>query len=366
MGSADDIIPINVALQGGGSHGALAWGVLDRLLEETRITIAEVSGTSAGAMNAILLADGLERGGREGARTALRRYWKAVSDAARFSPMQRSLYDRMFGNYSLDASPGYVAVEAMSRIFSPYDLNPFGMNPLRDLVAAHVDFDAVNASKKIRVHVTATNVRTGMARIFASGELSADTIMASACLPQMYQAVEIDGEFYWDGGFAANPALFPLAENETSHDILIVQLNPIRRHEVPRTARDIMNRVNEISFNTSLIKELRAIGLLQRLSAAGQITIDKRWEIYVHMIHGEEDVQDLAASSKLNAEWPYLEMLFARGRIWADQWLSEHFNDLGKRSSFELDHMFSDGELPPAITPLDPPARRRRRQIRRR
>lgn len=365
MTEAIETKSINLALQGGGSHGALAWGVLDRLLEDPRIVIAEVSGTSAGAMNALLLADGLERGGREGARAALRRYWKAVSDAARFSPMQRSLYDRMFGNYSLDSSPGYLAMEGLSRVFSPYELNPFGMNPLRDLLAAQVDFDAVNASKRIRVHVTATNVRTGMARIFSTGELSPDAVMASACLPQMYQAVEIDGEFYWDGGFAANPALYPLAENQASADILIVQLNPIRRHEVPRTARDIMNRVNEISFNTSLIKELRALNLMRRLTESGHLQLDGAFEVYVHMIHAEEDVQDLAASSKLNAEWSYLEMLFARGRIWADQWLAENFDVIGVRSSFQLEDMFGEADLPPAITPIHAPARRRRRQMRR-
>ena len=356
---------INLGLQGGGSHGALAWGVIDRLLEDERIRIAEVSGTSAGAMNAVILADGLERGGRDGARAALRRYWRAISDAARFSPMQRSAYDRLFGNYSLDFSPGYMAMESLSRIFSPYDLNPFGMNPLRDLVAAQVDFGAVNASKQIRVHVTATNVRTGMARTFATGELSADVIMASACLPQLYQAVEINGEFYWDGGFAANPALLPLVESETVPDVLIVQLNPVRRHEVPRTARDIFNRVNEISFNTSLIKELRTLGLMQRLSALGQIELAPRYRVFIHMIHGEEDVQDLAASSKLNAEWDYLEMLFSRGRVWADQFLNQHFDDLGARSSFVLEDMFNDGELPPAIKPIDPTSRRRRRSIRR-
>lgn len=366
MTAAHEPRPIGLALQGGGSHGALAWGAIDRLMEEPRIRIVEISGTSAGAMNAIILADGLVQGGREGARTALRRYWRAVSDAARFSPMQRSAYDRMFGNYSLDHSPGYMAMEGLTRIFSPYDLNPFGINPLRDLVASHVDFDAVNASEAVRVHVTATNVRTGLARTFANGELSADAVMASACLPQMYQAVEIGGEFYWDGGFAANPALFPLAASGRLRDILIVQLNPVRRHEVPRTARDIMNRVNEISFNTSLIKELRTIGIVQRLSEMGQISLDRRYEIFVHMIHGEEDVQDLSASSKLNAEWGYLEMLFARGRIWAEQWLAEHFDDLGRRSSFQMEHMFADGELPPAITPIDPPARRRRRTLPRR
>lgn len=332
---------INLALQGGGSHGALTWGVLDRLLEEPRLRIAAVSGTSAGAMNAAVLASGFAHGGAEGAREALARFWRAVSDAATLSPVQRTPWDRLTGNFSLDASPGYLWAESISRVFSPYEFNPFDINPLRDIVARMVDFGALNDCREIRVHVTATNVRNGQARVFSTGEVSCDAVMASACLPQSYKAVEIDGQAYWDGGFSANPSLFPLVGDDGSPDILIVQINPLRRDDVPRTAREIINRVNEISFNTSLIKELRTLGLLRRLVEEGHVTVRPERRLHLHMIHGEEDLQKLAASSKMNTEWHYLRHLFERGRLWAQDWLDRHLDDVGARSSFRLEEMFA-------------------------
>lgn len=343
---------ITLALQGGGSHGALTWGVLDRLLEDARLSIAEISGTSAGAMNAVVLADGFERGGSDGARKALHDFWKAVSDAARFSPIQRSLWDRMLGNYSLDASPAYLFMEGLSRVWSPYELNPAGLNPLRDLLEAQVNFDNVNRCKAVAVHVTATNVRTGQARIFSRGEVTADAVMASACLPQLYPAVEIDGQPYWDGGFSGNPALLPLVECAASPDIVIVQINPIVRHDTPRSAREIINRVNEISFNTSLIKELRAIHTMQRLIAAEGVEVGVAARTFLHLIHADAEVQDLAASSKLNAEWDYLQLLFERGRGWAQAWLDAHFDDIGEKSTLDLDELFTDPARPPGLPPL--------------
>lgn len=349
--------PINLALQGGGSHGALTWGVIDRLLEEERLDIVEVSGTSAGAMNAVVLADGYRRGGRAGARAALGAFWKAVSDAARFSPARRTFWDRMSGRYSLDRSPGYLMLEAMGRFFSPYELNPFDLNPLRDLLLAQVDFGNVNASE-VRVHVTATNVRTGLPRVFSSGEVTAEAVLASACLPQMYKAVEIGGEAYWDGGFSANPALFPLVANAASPDILIVQINPFTRPELPRTARDIINRVNEISFNTSLVKELRTLALAKRVGARLAGEDGSRMaipQLFLHMIHVDEEVQDLAASSKLNAEWSYLRLLFDRGRRWAGFWLRDNLDKVGAASTFDVEELFREAshrpkELPPPLT----------------
>lgn len=334
--------PLNLALQGGGSHGALTWGVMDRLLEEPRIRIAEISGTSAGAMTAVVVADGFERGGREGARRALAGFWRAVSDAALFSPLQRSPIDRLLGRYSLDHSPGYLMMDWLSRSFSPYDLNPLGLDPLRRIIEGQVDFARVNRCEGIRVHVTATHVRTGRARIFSRGEVTADAVMASACLPQMHKAVEIDGEEFWDGGFSANPALMPLVVSRTSPDIVIVQVNPIVRHHPPRSARDIINRVNEISFNTALIKELRAIHLMQQLLGRHDVDIGPAGQTYIHLIHADAEVQDLSASSKLNAEWDYLQLLFERGRGWADAWLGANFERLGRQSTFDLDDWFKD------------------------
>lgn len=346
---------IDLALQGGGSHGALTWGVLDRLLEDGRLRVSALSGTSAGAMNAVVLADGYERGGPDGAREALAAFWKAVSDAARLSPIQRSLWDRLRGNYSLDTSPGYLFMEGLSRVFSPYDLNPANLNPLRDILEKLVDFDNVNRCRKLQVFVTATNVRTGRPRIFGRGDVTADSVLASACLPQMFPAVEIDGEAYWDGGFAGNPALYPLINNRASQDIVVVQINPIVRRTLPRSARDILNRVNEISFNSSLIKELRAIAMTQRLADEAGFDLGRR-RSFLHIIHAEEEVQDLDASSKLNAEWDYLKLLFERGRGWADTWLTAHFDDIGQRSTLDLVELFEDAPRPPAELPETEPA----------
>jgi NTE family protein len=344
--------PLNLALQGGGSHGALTWGVLDRILEDERIRIVETSGTSAGAMNAVVLAGGYARGGRAGAREALAAFWKAVSDAARFSPAQRTWWDRSRGSYSLDNSPGYLMLESIGRFFSPYELNPFDVNPLRDLLLAQVDFAEVNRTDGIWTHVTATNVRSGLPRVFSTGEVSAEAVLASACLPQMYKAVEIGGEAYWDGGFSANPALYPLVTNTASPDVLIVQINPFHRKELPRTARDIINRVNEISFNTSLVKELRTLAVAKRM--AGGLDGPEVQAVYMHLVHVDEEVQDLSASSKLNAEWSYLRELFDRGRRWADLWLRDHFDAIGERSTFDVEELFEKpaarpAELPPAL-----------------
>lgn len=340
--------PINLALQGGGSHGALTWGVLDRILEDGRLDIRAISGTSAGAMNAVVLADGYQRGGREGARDALGRFWKAVSESVRYSPIRRTAWDRATGNYSLDTSPGYLFFENLSRMFSPYELNPTGRNPLRDLLTAQVDFDNVNACETVEVHVTATNVRTGQPRVFSQGEVTVDSVLASACLPQMQTAVEIDGEAYWDGGFTGNPALHPLISHRDTPDVVVVQINPIRREALPRTARDIMNRVNEISFNSSLVKELRAYAIVSRLAAEKGLDMGPYGRTHMHLIHVDTEVQDLAASSKLNAEWEYLRLLFGRGRGWADAWLEANFDRIGVESTLDLGEVFGDPGLSPS------------------
>ena len=344
---------INLALQGGGSHGALTWGVLDRLLADPRLEICEISGTSAGAMNAVVLADGYVQGGREGARAALERFWMAVSDAARFSPIQRSPFDQWFGRYTLDHSPGYIWFDIATRLFSPYDLNPAGFNPLRRLLADTVDFDNVRASREIAVHVAATNVRTGRSRVFSREAVTLDAVMGSACLPQLFPAVEIDGEFYWDGGYSGNPELLPLVESARTADIVIVQINPLLRREPPRRAREIINRINEISFNTSLIKDLRAIALTQRLNRAEGSDCGMAETTYLHLIHTEADVQDLSASSKLNPEWAYLKLLFERGERWADEWLDRNFDALGQRSTLDLDDLFRDVPRSATMKPLE-------------
>ncbi|MGC2045992.1 MAG: patatin-like phospholipase family protein, partial [Pseudolabrys sp.] len=302
-----DPLPIDLALQGGGSHGAFTWGVLDRLLEEPWLQIVAISGTSAGAMNAAVLADGWTEGGSAGARAALDAYWKRVSRAAAFSPLQRTPFDRLTGRWTLDSSPVFIAMDLMSRIFSPYDINPRGFNPLRDILAESIDFARL-ARSPIKVFITATNVRTGRGHIFRNPEITADVLLASACLPTMFQAIEINGEPYWDGGFAGNPTITPLVRESEAHDSILVQINPRERPDTPRSAAEILNRLNEISFNSPLMKELRMIALLREVADPGKGE-GARWAgMRTHRIMTEM-MADLGYSSKLNAEWEFLSML---------------------------------------------------------
>lgn len=342
----ESVKTVELALQGGGAHGALTWGVLDRLLDEPRLRIEGVSGTSAGAMNAVVLADGLEAGGRQGAQEALARFWKSVSDAAANSPIQRDFWARLTGNWSMETSPGYLFMDHLSRVFSPYELNPMDINPLRDLVALNVDFDRVQQSTAIKVFVTATNVRTGRPKIFRQKEISLDAVMASAALPHMFKAVEIDGEAYWDGGYMGNPALFPLVDECDARDLVLVQINPFYRPDIPKSAREIINRVNEITFNSALVKELRSILLLKQLIDAEGLEKERYRDMCLHRIHGDEDLVDLEASSKLNAEWPYLQHLRELGRERAERWLKNHWQDLGKCSTFMVDELIEDSIKP--------------------
>ena len=335
-----NLIPIDLALQGGGSHGAFTWGVLDRLLEETWLQITGISGTSAGAMNAAVLVDGWAQGGSEGARAALDKYWERVSRAAAFSPLQRTPLDRMMGRWTLDWSPVFVTMDLMSRIFSPYDLNPRGFNPLRDILAESIDFSRL-AQAPIKLFITATNVRTGRGRIFRNSEITADVLLASACLPTMFQAIEIDNEPYWDGGFAGNPTITPLVRETDAHDSILVQINPRERPSTPRSAAEILNRLNEISFNSPLMKELRMIALLRGVADPGTGE-GARWAgMRTHRIMTEMMI-DLGHSSKLNAEWEFLTMLRTEGRRAASEFLDAHADDLGHRSTTDIDVLLSE------------------------
>ena len=342
---------IELGLQGGGAHGAFTWGVLDRLLEDERLDIEGISGTSAGAMNAVVLADGLRRGGREGAREALHRFWRAVSDAARYSPLQRTPLDRLLGRWSLDASPGYWLFDWLARVVSPYQLNPFDINPLRDIVVEQVDFDCVHACTGLKLFISATNVRTGRAKVFAREEITADAVMASACLPQLFKAVEIDGEAYWDGGYMGNPALFPLVDDSDAHDIVIVQVNPIVRDEVPRTAAEILNRLNEITFNSSLIAEVASIMLLKQLVDEEGIHRPRVTNTRLHRISAEKVLAQLDVSSKLNGEWAFLQHLHDVGYDEAGRWLAQNFARLGQESTLDASSIYlTDVRGQPAVT----------------
>lgn len=341
---------IDLALQGGGAHGAFTWGVLDLLLEDSRIRVEAISGTSAGAMNAVVMADGLVRGGEPAARTALRDFWRAVSRAAMLSPIRRTPLDILMGNWSLDTSPGYLAFDLLSRVVSPYQFNPLGINPLRDIVAEQVDFARVRRCRDLNLYVCATNVRSGKQRIFRREELSVDAVMASACLPFLHKAVEIDGEAYWDGGFMGNPALFPMLEECGARDIVIVQINPIYRDEVPHSATEILNRMNEITFNAALIKEIRAVAMLKHLIDDSAVDVSCYRDALFHRINA--DLEELSVSSKLNAEWAFLRHLHTQGRAAAECWLDEHFAALGERSTLDVNEVYEERILPEGnVTP---------------
>jgi NTE family protein len=330
------LIAIDLALQGGGAHGAYTWGVLDRLLEENRLKIEGISGTSAGAMNAAALISGYASGGSPGARETLERFWRRVSEAARLSPLQRSPIDILLGRWTLDSSPAFIATDLLSRLYSPYYFATNAVNPLHDILADVVDFERL-AAAPIKIFVTATNVSTGRARVFRNHDLTADALLASACLPTMFQAIEIDGEEYWDGGYAGNPTITPLVRECVSRDTILVQINPVERKEKPRSATDILNRLNEVSFNSVLLKELRMIALLRRAAnPAGEE--GAQWaEMRIHRIASDMMTQ-LSASSKLLAEWDFLRMLRDEGRRSAQAFLDSHGDDLGRRSTLDLDN----------------------------
>jgi len=332
--------PINLALQGGGAHGAFTWGVLDRLLEDGRVAIEGLSGTSAGAMNAVCVADGLVEGGHEGARARLRAFWRRVSDMAQSSPLRRSPLDVFMGNWSLDTSPMYLLFDLLSRCASPYELNPLNLNPLRNLVAETIDFERVRRCERLKLFLSATNVETGRARVFEREEVTADVVMASACLPLLFQAVEIDGTPYWDGGYMGNPALFPFFRQCQSDDIVVVQINPIERSGTPRSAREILNRLNEITFNASLLREYRAIDFVGRLIEQGRLEGTDYHQMRLHIIAADEHLKPLGASSKMNAEWAFLEQLHAAGHEAAGRWLDSSYAALGRRSSVDLRALF--------------------------
>jgi NTE family protein len=333
-------VRIDLGLQGGGSHGAYTWGVLDRLLEEPWLQIEGVSGTSAGAMNAAVLVAGHAAGGAEGAREALETFWGQVAHAGRFSPLRRGPIDILLGRWSLDSNPAYMALDLASRMFSPYDMNPTGLNPLSSILAETVDFDRL-ATAPIKLFVTATNVRTGRLRIFRNKDVTPDALLASACLPFMFQAVELNGEAYWDGGYAGNPPIMPLIRECDSEDTILIPINPVERPGIPRTAREIINRVNEVSFNASLLKELRMIAVLRRVANPGDEE-GARWAgMRIHMITSEIMTR-LGVSSKLNAEWEFFTFLRDEGRRKADEFLGAHADDIGRRSTVDIEKLLSD------------------------
>ncbi len=337
MSAAPTKKKIKLALQGGGSHGAYAWGVVDALLEDGRVEIEAVVGTSAGAMNAAMTGCGLITGGPDAARDLLRRFWKKSSDEGKKSPIQATPLDKMLSRGNIEFSPLWATFDAMSRIFSPYELNPMNLNPLQKIIADVVDFPALRAGGDIcKVFIAATNVLTGRLRVFEQAELSPETIMASACLPFLFQAAEINGEFFWDGGYSGNPPIFPLIYAGGTNDILVVQINPINITEVPRTARGIMDRINTLSFNSSLMREMRAIQFVSDLLDGNELDAAKYKRVNIHTIDAEAELAQFGVSSKLNSDWDFLTYLHGMGRQKAQEFLTEHFDKIGVESSTDV------------------------------
>ena len=334
-----DPVRVDLALQGGGAHGAFTWGVLDRLLEEPWLEVEGISGTSAGAMNAAVMASGYATGGRQGAREALEAFWRRVSRSATFSPFQRGPVDLMLGRWTLDNSPAFLMMDLLARVVSPYDLPSVAGNPLAEVLRDSVDFAALRDGP-IKVFVTATSVRTGRGRIFRNADLSIEALLATACLPQLFQAVEIEGEPYWDGGFAGNPTLMPLVTELESDDTILVPINPIERPGTPRSARDILDRVNEISFNAVALKELKMMALLRKVADPGNSEGAAWARMRLHVVRNEVMVA-LGYSSKLNAEWAFLDWLRDAGRRATEDFLRDHAQALGVRSSLDLDAMLA-------------------------
>lgn len=325
---------INFGLQGGGAHGAFTWGVLDRFLEEDSLTISGVSGTSAGAMNAAVMASGYAVSGKSGARDALDKYWQKIAEAARFSPFQRSFFDRLLGQWTLDFSTTYALADLMGRVMSPYDIPTSTFNPMQEILDDIINFNAI-ASGPIKLFITATNVATGRGRVFSSSEITSDVLLASACLPTVFRAIEIEGDYYWDGGYSGNPTLLPLIEHCDAGDTIIVQINPYERRELPTKARDIISRVNEISFNAVLIKELKYLALLQQVSQKG--SEQEFWKNQrIHLLKSDL-MLDLGVSSKMNAEWDFLIMLRDEGRSVAEDFLRNHSSDIGEISTYDIE-----------------------------
>lgn len=333
---------INLALQGGGAHGAFTWGVLDRLLEDQRLRVEGISGTSAGAMNAVALAHGLTVGGRDGAREALATLWESVGDQlSSLSPLGGGLSQLSERNGEL--SPVMHAFLAFSRMFSPSQLNPLGFNPLRNILRTQVDFEMLREHCPLKLFIAATQVRTGQLRLFKTHELTAEMVLASACLPSLHHPVEIEDELYWDGGYSANPAVFPLAEHCRARDVVVVLLHPLSRPRVPKTSRDIYNRITELSFNATFLREMRAIANAKREMRFGIFFGDRlarrmRRARY-YLIEASEVMSQLNVESKLNIHMPFLNMLKDQGRAHAGRWLDSYFHQR-RRSTVNLEEVF--------------------------
>ncbi|MEN8236038.1 MAG: patatin-like phospholipase family protein [Pseudomonadota bacterium] len=331
---------IALALQGGGSHGAFTWGVLDALLEDGRIDIEGVSGTSAGGMNGAALMQGLVKGGKTQARKELKHFWEGMHDTAALNPFHSSLFTGLTGTHNLGHSPFYQAMTLVRHTFSPYEFNPLNMNILKDFIDEFFDFSMLRDMRKVKLFLCATHLETGKLKIFKGRDLSKKALLASACLPFIFQAIEIKGQHYWDGGYIGNPAMFPLAYNCATRDILVVQLTRGRRNKLPKTAEEIYNRHREITYNSSLVREMRVLNFISKLVDRGSVTDKSIKSMHIHVIRNREVFRDLDLSSAMNTDWGFLLHLFETGRATAKDWLQSHFDDVGVRTTANLEEDF--------------------------
>jgi NTE family protein len=327
---------VNLALQGGGAHGAFTWGVIDRLLEDDRIEVEGLSGTSAGAMNSVATCQGLIINGNKGARKVLREFWEGIAEAGDKGQLKPGPIDKMMGLYTMYNTPAYMAFDTMIRMLSPYQFNPTDTDPLRDVILKTFDFDILRREVLHKVFLCATHVCDGNIRIFTNPELRPEVLLASGCLPLIHKAVEVEGEFYWDGGFVGNPAIYPLIYNCDAQDIIIVQLNPTRRAEIPHDVRGISDRLNEISNNMSLMREMRNIHFISDLINKGELSDKKHKRVHMHCIKNESVFAKLGFSSKLNSTSEFLNHLFEEGKACASEWLRENFDNLGVKSTMDF------------------------------
>lgn len=346
-GKSEDDSPkiVNLALQGGGSHGAFTWGCLDALLADGRIAPDGISGTSAGAMNAVAFAHGWLQGRKdrcESARESLAAFWNGVVQMTALTNLQRMPFDLLFGAWRASGAASKIWGETVAKFFSPYQTNPLDINPLRDFLESHIDFERIAQARDIKLFIAATHVTSGKAEIFSGNRVTAQAVMASACLPMIFQAVEIDGAQYWDGGYCANPAIHPLFKRCDSHDVLLIQINPVMRETLPRSAREIMDRMTEMSFNASLLAEMRAIDFVNRLMAQGRLDATKYKEVFMHRIDGGEELEALGASTKTNTHDGFIRGLYELGFERGSQWLKKHYDALGKKSSINIARDYLD------------------------
>ena len=330
---------IGLALQGGGSHGAFTWGILEKLLETDLFEICGITGTSAGAMNAAITIAGFENGGGKGAIELLEKFWKNISETSRYSALQPSWLDNKLFSGGLEFSPGYQLFNAFSNFVSPYQFNPLDVNPLRSILVDLIDFNVLNQSP-ISLFVSATNVKTSKPKIFRSPDITLNTLMASACLPLLFKSVEINGDYYWDGGYLGNPSLSPLINFTDTIDILLCKVNPIEINFIPKKAHEIQDRINDISFNSGLMNEMRTIYYHNKLLRMG-VSIDNHpREIFMHEIAADQKLQEYSYSSKFNTTWIFLNNLRMKGRESAEKWIQHHYEKVNHESTLDVEKVY--------------------------